>query len=106
MIFSTLAIMLYSVSGRSSFTSDGIGSDDVRVVDGAMVDDRATLLPGSTLEDNTVFSSGALAVGMLLITTPEAQPSTPFGRVFCDSKAPYQVFGPSIRFLYASSWPL
>ncbi|KAL9078001.1 MAG: hypothetical protein Q9157_003086 [Trypethelium eluteriae] len=42
-------------------TSDGIGSDRVRIGNGAMVSDRVVLLPGSTLENNTVMGSGALS---------------------------------------------
>lgn len=42
-------------------TSDGTGSDLVRVKDGAMVADRVVLLPGSLLGEKTVMGSGALA---------------------------------------------
>ena len=42
-------------------TSDGIGSDFVRIGDGAMVSDRVVLLPGSTLGSKTVMGSGALS---------------------------------------------
>lgn len=41
-------------------TSDGSGTQYVRVGDGAMVADRVILLPGSTLGSKTVFGSGAL----------------------------------------------
>ncbi|KAJ3163370.1 hypothetical protein HDU88_006319 [Geranomyces variabilis] len=41
-------------------TSDGIGSDFIRVGDGAMVSDRVVILPGTTLREGAVFGSGAL----------------------------------------------
>lgn len=41
-------------------TSDGTGSDYVRIGNGAMVADRVVLLPGVTLENKTVMGSGAL----------------------------------------------
>ncbi|KAJ3148312.1 hypothetical protein HDU86_007494 [Geranomyces michiganensis] len=41
-------------------TSDGIGSDYIRVGDGAMVSDRVVILPGTTLGEAAVFGSGAL----------------------------------------------
>ena len=41
-------------------TSDGSGSDYVRVGNGAMISDRVVLLPGSTVGDRTVLGSGAL----------------------------------------------
>jgi acyl-CoA synthetase (AMP-forming)/AMP-acid ligase II/acetyltransferase-like isoleucine patch superfamily enzyme len=42
-------------------TSDGSGSDYVRIKSGAMVADRVVLLPGSELGVKTVMGSGALA---------------------------------------------
>jgi acetyltransferase-like isoleucine patch superfamily enzyme len=42
-------------------TSDGAGSDYVRIKSGAMVADRVVLLPGSELGEKTVMGSGALA---------------------------------------------
>ena len=42
-------------------TSDGIGSDYVRIGTGAMVSDRVTLLPGTNLGRNAVMGSGALS---------------------------------------------
>lgn len=42
-------------------TSDGTGSDYVRIKSGAMVADRVVLLPGTQLGEKTVFGSGALA---------------------------------------------
>ncbi|MCJ1382767.1 hypothetical protein MMC17_005880 [Xylographa soralifera] len=41
-------------------TSDGTGSQEVRIGDNAMVADRVIILPGTTLEKNTVLGSGAL----------------------------------------------
>lgn len=41
-------------------TSDGTGSDFVRVQDGAMISDRVVLLPGVTVGKRTVLGSGAL----------------------------------------------
>ena len=42
-------------------TSDGTGSEVVRVGANSMVADRVVLLPGSTLTEKVVFGSGALA---------------------------------------------
>ena len=42
-------------------TSDGLGSDHIRIGDGAMVSDRVVLLPGSSLGKGTVMGSGALS---------------------------------------------
>lgn len=42
-------------------TSDGTGSDHVRIGDGAMIADRVIMLPGATVGTNTVLGSGALA---------------------------------------------
>lgn len=42
-------------------TSDGTGSDYVRIKNGAMVADRVVLLPGVELGDKTVMGSGALS---------------------------------------------
>lgn len=42
-------------------TSDGTGSDYVRVGDGAMIADRVIMLPGSTVGSAAVLGSGALA---------------------------------------------
>ncbi|PNS19318.1 hypothetical protein CAC42_2495 [Sphaceloma murrayae] len=42
-------------------TSDGNGSDVVKVGNGAMISDRVVLLPGTTVGDKTVFGSGALS---------------------------------------------
>ena len=41
-------------------TSDGIGSDRIRIGNGAMVADRVVLLPGVELGEQTVMGSGAL----------------------------------------------
>jgi acyl-CoA synthetase (AMP-forming)/AMP-acid ligase II/acetyltransferase-like isoleucine patch superfamily enzyme/acyl carrier protein len=41
-------------------TSDGTGSDYVRVEDGAMISDRVVLLPGVTVGQKSVLGSGAL----------------------------------------------
>ena len=41
-------------------TSDGIGSDYIRIKSGAMVADRVALLPGVELGEKTVMGSGAL----------------------------------------------
>lgn len=41
-------------------TSDGTGSDYVRIQDGAMISDRVVLLPGVTVGKQTVLGSGAL----------------------------------------------
>ncbi|KAI1079737.1 hypothetical protein F5B20DRAFT_590238 [Whalleya microplaca] len=41
-------------------TSDGIGSDTIRIRDGAMIADRVVMLPGVTVEKNTIMGSGAL----------------------------------------------
>lgn len=41
-------------------TSDGIGSDWVRVGNNAMISDRVVLLPGAVVGDRTVLGSGAL----------------------------------------------
>nr|OQO21631.1 hypothetical protein B0A51_14753 [Rachicladosporium sp. CCFEE 5018] len=41
-------------------TSDGTGSEVVKIGDGAMVADRVVLLPGTELGEGTVFGSGAL----------------------------------------------
>ncbi|TIA39607.1 hypothetical protein D6C78_03154 [Aureobasidium pullulans] len=41
-------------------TSDGTGSDYVRVQDGAMISDRVVLLPGVTVGKKSVLGSGAL----------------------------------------------
>ena len=41
-------------------TSDGTGSQKVYIGDNAMVADRVVILPGTTLEKNTVLGSGAL----------------------------------------------
>ncbi|MCJ1437717.1 hypothetical protein MMC27_007104 [Xylographa pallens] len=41
-------------------TSDGTGSQEVRIGDNVMVADRVIILPGTTLEKNTVLGSGAL----------------------------------------------
>ncbi|KAJ3022384.1 hypothetical protein HKX48_006319 [Thoreauomyces humboldtii] len=42
-------------------TSDGEGSDYIKVEDRAMVSDRVVLLPGTTVGRSAVFGSGALA---------------------------------------------
>ena len=42
-------------------TSDGTGSQTIRIEDAAMVADRVVLLPGSRLGQRTVMGSGALA---------------------------------------------
>ena len=42
-------------------TSDGTGSQEVRIGNNAMVADRVIILPGTTLGTNTVLGSGALA---------------------------------------------
>ncbi|PSK44210.1 hypothetical protein B9Z65_190 [Elsinoe australis] len=42
-------------------TSDGNGSDIVKIGNGAMISDRVVLLPGTTVGDKTVFGSGALS---------------------------------------------
>ena len=41
-------------------TSDGLGSHPVQIEDGAMVADRAILLPGTTVGSHTVLGSGSL----------------------------------------------
>ncbi|KAG9809903.1 acetyl-CoA synthetase-like protein, partial [Aureobasidium melanogenum] len=41
-------------------TSDGTGSDYIRVQDGAMISDRVVLLPGVTVGKKSVLGSGAL----------------------------------------------
>lgn len=41
-------------------TSDGLGSDTVRVGNGAMIADRVVLLPGSSVGSQSVLGSGAL----------------------------------------------
>lgn len=41
-------------------TSDGVGSDFVKVGNNAMISDRVVLLPGATVGDRTVLGSGAL----------------------------------------------
>lgn len=41
-------------------TSDGIGSDYVKVGNGAMISDRVVLLPGATVGERAVLGSGAL----------------------------------------------
>lgn len=41
-------------------TSDGVGSEVVRIGNGAMVSDRVILLPGASLGSHTVLGSGAL----------------------------------------------
>ncbi|MCJ1285102.1 hypothetical protein MMC26_004440 [Xylographa opegraphella] len=41
-------------------TSDGMGSQEVRIGDNTMVADRVIIRPGTTLEKNTVLGSGAL----------------------------------------------
>ena len=42
-------------------TSDGTGSDYVRIGDGAMIADRVIMLPGATVGTNAILGSGALA---------------------------------------------
>ncbi|KAF4553860.1 AMP-binding enzyme-like protein 22 [Elsinoe fawcettii] len=51
------------VFGSRSYiqTSDGYGSDLVKVGNGAMISDRVVLLPGTTVGDRAVFGSGALS---------------------------------------------
>lgn len=60
--FSLLDIGSDVVFGSRSHlvTSDGTGSDYVRIKSGAMVADRVVLLPGVQLGDKTVMGSGAL----------------------------------------------
>ncbi|KAI0008081.1 hypothetical protein F4779DRAFT_642220 [Xylariaceae sp. FL0662B] len=41
-------------------TSDGTGSETIRIGDGAMIADRVVILPGVTVEKNTIMGSGAL----------------------------------------------
>ncbi|GAB7358651.1 hypothetical protein MBLNU230_g3880t1 [Neophaeotheca triangularis] len=47
-------------SRASIVTSDGTGTDRVRIGDSAMVADRVVLLPGSSLGEKTIMGSGAL----------------------------------------------
>ena len=42
-------------------TSDGTGSDYVRIGNGAMIADRVIMLPGATVGTNAILGSGALA---------------------------------------------
>ncbi|KUI70196.1 Putative peroxisomal-coenzyme A synthetase [Cytospora mali] len=43
-------------------TSDGIGSETIKVKDRAMIADRVTLLPGVTVGEKTIMGSGALTM--------------------------------------------
>ncbi|KAI0482944.1 hypothetical protein GGR56DRAFT_663621 [Xylariaceae sp. FL0804] len=97
-------------------TSDGIGSDVVRIKKGAMVADRVVLLPGVELGEQTVMGSGALTrrdaayaadttwVGSkggeaICLSTGQS----PFGRAFYQKQAPYRVWGQLEVFLYSTS---
>lgn len=96
-------------------TSDSLGFARVSIASGAMVADRVTLLPGTTVDRQAVMGSGALSrrngyydplsvwmgnkqgeavsFGKSLPTSDDSGDSmvTPFGRAFYQRKAPYFV---------------
>ncbi|KAG7094546.1 putative NRPS-like protein biosynthetic cluster [Marasmius oreades] len=99
------------------FTSDGIGSEKIVIGRGAMIADRVVLLPGTRVGEGTVMGSGTLGTrngyycdGSVWMGSKNGKPlclksgtppgalgntgdtTTPFGRAFYQSKAPYFVF--------------
>ncbi|EME83076.1 uncharacterized protein MYCFIDRAFT_36349 [Pseudocercospora fijiensis CIRAD86] len=113
-------------------TSDGTGSDYVRIKSGAMIADRVVLLPGVEVGDHTVMGSGALtkrnnryADGTTWVgakngeavktsssrtvdrestgsTQGEDGESSPFGRAFYQGKANYRVWSQFEIFTYST----